>query len=172
MPSDGYLRDFAAKGMRGPAAGQQAFKIGLLREGATRMTCVEAHCAAEANGWVSVLDPANAQHAASIKYITDDSGRRYLLLRSGDALEHLEARGDVAGITVTPALRTLLERTPAGFLVFLFFPGQQCFRPHLDREVLFAHQQRDQVRIHTRPLDFNEQFNEEGDRVNELLKRG
>lgn len=141
-------------------------------EQALRMTCVEANCANERNGWVTVLDPSDPKHAKGANWIREDQGRHYIDLRSEDALEYLDAYG--AGIGVVGGnLRGIVERTPPGMLIFIFPPGQQCFRPHLDREVAFVHRDsRGGERVHTRPVDWNEHMNIEGDRVNQMRQRG
>lgn len=166
-------------------SGQQ-FAISLDRSNATRMSCSDANCQQKEHGWATVLDPENAEHVKAARWIEGDSGRRYLKLASESALEYLVNHQESLGLTITESLFTLLERTPAGMLVFLFYPGQQCFRPHLDREVAFVHrtgilvrgamhpvfQPTGGARMHVRPRDFNEHFNEEADRVNEAVKRG
>lgn len=164
-----------------PQPQRQKFKIGMLREGATRMTCVEAHCEHERTGWAVVLDPTTEKHAKAARWIEGDSGREFVKLAAESALDWLVGHGHEKGITLTPALRQLIARTPPGMLVFLFPPGQQCFRPHLDREVVFAHQRvgiaggAEHVvgaRVHTRAEDYIEHWNDESYRVNKLLRRG
>lgn len=154
-----------------PSNGQR-FRIGMIREGALRMTCVEAHCAQEREGWVTILDAADETHQGMAKLIREESGRRYHEVRSEDALEFVDAHGARIGMVNLEPLKAVLERTPPGFLVFIFPPGQACFRSHLDREVIFVHEQGAMKRVHTRPQDFNEDFNETADRVNTLLQRG
>lgn len=153
---------------------RQDFKITLLRDPAhaTRMTCREADCPNEANGWAVVIDPTDEKLASAARWIEGDSGRKYLKLRSEDALDEVVNHGGLLGLTLTAGLLTLLRNTPAGMIVFLFPPGQQCFKPHLDREVVFAHQRGERSFIHERPLDFNEDFNIEADKINRALRRG
>ena len=153
--------------------GHQDFAIRFLGgEFATHMTCQDADCEKYANGWTVILDGASAKGAEAANWIKNGSGRRFIEVRSEGALEYLTANAENLGITVSPSLRELLGRTPAGFVIFLFPPRQQCFALHEDREVVFSHHRAGQSRIHTRPLDFNEQFNIEGDKVNRARQRG
>ena len=156
-----------------PSKRSQQFKIGMLREGATRMSCVNAHCDAERNGWVTVLDPTVEKHVKAANWIKNDTGRRYIELDSADAVDWVVQNGRQQGITDDEGkLIGILQRTPPGMVVFIFPPGQQCFRPHLDREVVFVHQTPRETRVHTRPVDWNEHFNEEADRLNRVIQRG
>lgn len=150
----------------------QKFQIGMLRDGAMRMTCREAGCEQERNGWAVVLDVAQPVHRQAARTIRDDRTRRHIEVASEGARAYLEANGPALGLTVTPGLAGLLERTPPGMAVFLFPPGQPCFREHLDREVVFVHRASERVRLHQRPQDFTEHFNEEADRVNRMIQRG
>lgn len=160
----------------------QKFGIRLDAAAGTRMTCSEANCQNAEHGWAIVLDPENTEHARAAAWIKGDSGRRFIETRSELALEYLVGHGARLGITVTPALSGLLQRTPPGMVVFLFYPGQQCFKVHVDREVVFAHQRglsmagvfraTSAARIHERPEDYMEHFNEEADKVNRMVQLG
>ena len=145
------------------------FRIQLLGgELATNMTCQEADCSNYAQGWCMVLDVSQIKHAEAATWIKDKSGRLFFELRSEDAMEEankLQARGV---LTVSESFRTILLRTPPGMAVFVFPPGQSCFKEHLDREVVFRHNDY----THTRPLDFNEDFNEQADKTNTMIQRG
>lgn len=159
------------RGPRGMAG--QEFRIGLPREGALRMTCQEARCEQEANGWATVLDPRQPKHAAAAQWLREQQSRHFFELRSEEALEWLDAKGAGAGVEDRRgALRALLGRTPPGMLVFVFPPGQVCFRPHLDREVVFQHRQGAHTRVHERPEDYIEHWNEESYRVNRMMGKG
>ena len=148
----------------------QNFKIALLGgpEFATRMTCREAGCANERNGWTVVLDPEhNEQHAKMARDI-DNSGRQFTRQLSEEALIYAANHREALGIRDLMALAAALEHVPAGMFVWLFPPGQQCFEVHQDREVVFSHDER----IHTKPLDYNEDYNENAYRVNRAIERG
>lgn len=142
--------------------------------GALRMSCQDAKCEAERDGWVTILDPNDAKHASAARWIMGDQGRKYIHLRSEDALEYVANHADTLGFTAdVPKLTGILERTPPGMLVFIFEPGQPCFRPHVDRAVIFTHMTpRGDVRTHERPVDWNEHVNIEADRVHVLRQRG
>lgn len=129
----------------------QQFRIKKLRDGATRLTCREANCQQYEHGWMTILDEATDQGKAGAHYIRKESGRRFIAFQSEEATNHLGAQA----LTIGP-----------GLTVFKFYPGQTCFREHLDREVVFIHQQGERRRIH-RPVDFNEAFNEEAARAAE-----
>jgi hypothetical protein len=151
----------------------QDFKIGFLSDGATRMSCENAQCANFQNGFVVVLDPQDAKHANAATLIKQDQTRKHVALRSQDALDYLANHAERMGLTDHPeALTGVIERTPPDFLVFIFAPGTQCFAPHKDREVLFVHRTSRNVRVHTRPVDFNEDMDESADRVGRLRQRG
>lgn len=151
----------------------QHFNIRLLGgEFATPMSCKEAGCSNYANGWLTVLDPANADHAAMANWIRQKSGRRFYVFHGADALEAvLRLEGD-ALLTVTDELRAMLERVAPGLVVFLFPPGQSCFKVHEDREVVFTQTKRDRRRAFDRPREFNESFNEEAYQVARARERG
>lgn len=138
------------------------------------MSCQNAHCEAERDGWVTVLDPENAKHASALRWLRGDQGRRFLQLRSEDAAEYISNHGASQGITDDAGkLARLIARTPPGLLLLVFYPGQPCLRPHIDREVIFTHStRRGGVRVHERPLDFNESMNEQAYAVGVLEQRG
>lgn len=148
----------------------QRFRIGLLGHDYLRMTCANANCQQQARGWAIVLDPEDAKHVKAADHIKNDSGRRYVELRSEDAAEYLSLHGTALGVDMAP-LRALVKRTPPGMLLFVFPPGQQCFRVHKDREVVFVHDARDRQRVHT-PLGFNEDFNDTAYRTSRLIEQG
>lgn len=155
-----------------PSKAQQ-FRIAFDRQRALRMTCKDADCEAERKGWVMVLDvEGDAKQAEGARRIERDSGRKFVKLDPLHALDWLTANGADHGITVTPELHNLIAATPSGRVMFLFPPGQACFRQHLDREVVFVHQKGSDKRIHARPTDFNEHFNIEADKINRLIKAG
>lgn len=167
----------------------QQFQIELNKELGTPMSCQDADCANYHNGWMMVLNPAEEDHRAICEWIREASGRRYIEHASGEAIVAIEKRvaaGDL-GMTLSPMLRETLERTPPGMVVFIFPPGQQCFKGHLDREVVFAHQRgrqrgRDLAgslfvpagarRIHTRFEDFREHQNDESYKLARARERG
>lgn len=165
----------------------QQFKIKMLGgEFATNMTCEDAGCQANREGWLSVLDVNDPKHAGAANWIKEKSGRRFFEFRSEVALEELLRLEGDAILAVTDELRGILQRTPPGMVVFVFPPGQQCFRMHEDREVVFQHQRgvlvgpqgkaslqpTSEPYIHVHPRDFNEHMNEEGYKVNRALQRG
>ena len=149
----------------------QSFRVDLLKDraaGAVSMSCREAGCANFEHGWLTVLDPGNENHRTVAGWIKDYSGRRFYELRSEGALDRLEALEDRGDLRLTPELRAMLGRTAPGLLVFLFPPGQQCFQPHVDREVVFRHNRY----VHARPTDWVEDFNEQADKIATLRRRG
>ena len=152
----------------------QHFTISLDRNNALRMSCQNANCENERNGWVTVLNVAgDEKHTAAARLIEQDSGKNYLKLDPEGAIEWVAVHGTDYGITLTPRLHDLIAACPRGFLLYLFPPGQACFKRHLDREVVFAHRTpRGVVRVHARPLDFNEHHNEEAYRINLERQRG
>lgn len=151
----------------------QTFRIDLDRRNALRMSCVNANCENERNGWATVLDPENDAHAKALRWMHGDQGRRFVELRSEEAAEWVANHGAAQGITDAEGkLATLLSNTPPGLLVLLFPPGQQCFKPHLDREVVFRHATPRAVRVHERFEDYREHWDEEADRVNRMVQRG
>ena len=174
----------------------QNFRIRLLGgEFATEMTCAEAGCVAHRDGWFMPLNvEGDADDAAFATWIKAKSRRRFFEWRAPGALEEALRRQAAGDLTVMPALRTMLEGLAPGMLVFVFPPGQRCFRQHLDREVVFKHERghmRDvpsstrtargvktklirrfvaagQSRIHANGRDFNEHQNEAAYRVGVL----
>lgn len=155
----------------------QTFRIGLLSDparGAARMSCAEAGCENERNGWALVLDPDDAKHADAMRFIEGHSGRKYIKLESEEAPDWVANHGASQGITdYAGKLATIAASVPRGFALYIFPPGQQCFRIHVDREVVFAHADvRRNVRIHERFQDYREHWDEEAYRVNQMVQRG
>lgn len=147
----------------------QQFKIRLLGgDYATHMTCEEAGCEAWARGWLNVIDPQDADQAQFATDIKDSSGLRFYEFRSERALEEIVRLEGNAIPTMRPEAKEAIGRIPPGMIVFLFPPGQTCFKLHEDRTVQFLHDGRE----HVKPLDFNEDFNIEGYKVNRALQRG
>lgn len=136
---------------------RQNFRIGLLDEGATRMSCLEARCEQYERGWVTVVDESSDLGQKQAHYIRKESGRGFTECRSEEADEHLGGEG----ISIPP-----------GMTVFIFAPGQPCFQEHRDREVVFVHEKRGATRVHANPLDFNEHFNEEAYKVGREIEKG
>jgi hypothetical protein len=63
------------------------------------------------------------------------------------------------------------KKVEGGLSEFEFPPGQRCFRDHrlpMDKQEHYLHDQR----VHTRPLDWVEDFNTETDRFNRAKERG
>lgn len=121
-------------------------------------TCDEMECGNYVNGWVTVLDPDNPQHA-QLFHLVRDSGRHYQQMRSEEAAEQ----------TGKPL--------PAGLAAFVFPPGQQCFEKHtlpVGRPPLFVHKppMGRPPRLHANGENFNEHFNEETDRIQRAIERG
>lgn len=147
----------------------QEFRIRLLGgEFATQMTCQEAGCQAWRYGWWVVIDPTGETGAWQGNWIKQESKRRFYEWPAAEALEgamRLEAQ---RVLSVTPEVRAMLQGLSAGLIAFWFPPGQQCFREHLDREIVFKHDNY----THVKPLDFNEDFNEQADKVNTANQRG
>lgn len=133
------------------------------------MTCVNADCEAERLGWMMVLDPANEKHRGAALFIEQDSGRRYIRFLASEAEEQI-AHGEGWGVNLS-RIREVITRAMPSMLVYVFPPGQQCFKRHLDREVIFTHATRARLVSHS-PRGFNEHMNEEAERINELRNRG
>ena len=147
----------------------QKFRIVLLNDQAVSMSCQNARCKNYENGWAVVLDTSgDARHAEIARWIKDESGRRFFEVDAAQADAAIQRFADRGDLVYSPPLRELVSRTPAGMTLFLFPRYQQCFKPHRDREVVFRHD----GYVHERPLDFNEDFNEQADRINTMLKRG
>ena len=135
---------------------RNTFRVRLLTEGATRLTCREANCQQMEHGWMTILDETTRQGQAAAHYIRREAGRRFIAFASEEATNHLGA----AGLSIAP-----------GLTVFKFWPGQTCFRQHLDREVVFS-QQKGEARRLFQPRDFNEAFNESAQRAVETARKG
>ena len=151
------------------------------------MSCQDAHCEAQRDGWVTVLDPEDEKHARYMRWIEGDQGRHYIKLRSATAAEWVLAYGASRGVTDhSGKLAEVLSNTPPGLVVYLFPPGQQCFKPHIDREVVFRKETGISQRagmgsrfvatqegyVHANPHDFTEDMNETAYRANVLRQRG
>ena len=135
----------------------QKFNIVLDADRGTRMTCREADCQQYMNGWVTPLDESQAEHAKIAQWIRTTSRRAFKECHSEEAPDYLGAQG---------------INIPAGLTVFIFEPGQTCFRRHTDREVIFSHRSVMGTRVHTRFEDFAEHMNEESFRLQEVIKHG
>lgn len=146
------------------------YRIKLLGgEYATNMTCREANCEAYRKGWLCVLDVSGETGAWQATWIREKSGRRFYQWAGPDALEEaLRIQATTGDIKVTDELRAALTGLAPQLVVFAFPAGQQCFRMHEDREVVFQHNSY----VHSNGRDFNEDFNETGDAVNRMLQRG
>lgn len=152
----------------------QKFAITLSTYDALLMSCQNAKCQAMERGWAEVLDPVlSEEHRQRALFIENDFGRKYVKVESAGAKEWFDTHAERMGILVSEKLRALLDEMPPGMLVYYFFPGQSCGRFHLDREVVFRHRNANgDVRVHTRPQDYMEHFNEEAERAAVLLQRG
>lgn len=149
------------------------FNIGLHGgEFGTEMSCQNANCVAYREGWVSVLDTTNDQMAGAANWIKRFSGRKFYEWDGAHALEEAMREQALGRLTVTPELQAMLTGLAAEMVVFYFFPGQQCFREHLDREVKFHHVQPGHIYEHVNGRDFNEDANETADRLHILRQRG
>ena len=119
------------------------------------------------------LDPEhNEDHQRAARDI-DNSGRRFIRLAIEEAMPYFEKHQDDLKIVNLEDMRAKMMRVPTGHWVWVFPPGQQCFKIHQDREVQFLH--RDQVSARTRlhePLGFNEHENEELYKVYRARERG
>lgn len=147
----------------------QQFRIRLDAADALRMSCADANCANWRNGFVIVLDPTDEKHRQWGRFI-EGSGRTYARFVASDGAAYLEANGANLGVDLVH-LRAVVGRALPHMLVYAFSPGQTCFKNHKDREVEFLHATRERVQTHS-PLGFNEHWNEEGDRINQAVKRG
>jgi hypothetical protein len=117
------------------------------------VSCEEARCPAQANGWRSLIDERTAFGRQQSHYIRKMSGRRFA--------EELQSTGLTA---------------------FIFEPGQRCFGGHkapIERDPLCIVQggdwrgnPRGEVRRHARPADWVEDFSEHQDRIGAALGRG
>jgi len=124
----------------------QQFKIALLDDGATKMTCREAQCGQYERGWITVVDERTARGARQAHYIRAEAGRKFIEFPSEEAGEHLGGEMAMA--------------IGCGLTVFKFYAGQPCFAAHADREVMFVHQEGERRRM-LMPREFNARFNEE-----------
>jgi hypothetical protein len=137
--------------------------------GAVRMSCGDVRCAAQRDGWLTTLDPEDGKHVAMMRWIEGDSGRKFFKLHSEDAAEWVARYGATKGITDhAGTLAGILQRTPPGLVSYLFPPGQQCFRPHIDREVTFSHVTPRSNYVHATPKDWEEDMEETADAVGVL----
>lgn len=150
--------------------GVQRFNIRMDPRDALRMTCVNANCEAERDGWMMAFDTDNAKHRGAIDYIENDSGRVFVSFRARDAAGEIDRRGSEWGVDLL-RLRELISRALPDFLIYVFPPHQQCFKRHLDREVHFTAATRERLVKHS-PLGFNEAHNEAAYRITELRRRG
>ena len=137
----------------------QRFRVAMIREGATPMTCIEAKCEQHEKGWMTVIDETSDLGQRQSQYIRAESGRRFVSFRSENPPSQYAAL--IAGTQMA-----------AGLTVFIFYAGQRCFRDHADREVLFVHDKGDRRRVHANPRDFTEHFNEEAERAVTAARRG
>lgn len=119
---------------------------------ATIMKCLEAHCPDYENGWATIVDESSDLGKQQAHYIRRESGRGFKEYSSENAAVEF------------PQFSSL----PPGLSVFIFAPGQKCFRVHADREVQFLHDGYE----HVRPREFNESFNEQAFKVVEARKHG
>lgn len=116
-------------------------------------TCEEVGCAHGENGWKTVIDETSALGQMQAHYIRRQSGRKFV-----------EERGE------------------DGMTVFTFASGQPCFKQHktkIDRQELFLVRGGDargnplgQVRRHTRPEDWIEDFQINQDNLMSAIERG
>lgn len=136
-----------------------SFDVLRLNEG-TLMTCKEAGCEDFEHGWVGVYDERSDLGARQAHYIRRESGRHFRELRSEEVPELL------------PELLQLLPALAPGLTVFMFAPGQRCFRQHLDREVKFFKRTALGAREHDLPRDWQEDFNETAYQAQRLVERG
>jgi hypothetical protein len=139
--------------------GLKKYRIRLDAERALRMTCQNADCANERNGWVMVLDLADEKHAGAAKFIRMDSGKRYATFLVRDAEDEIERHGGGWGVDLAH-LRHVVGNALPEMVAYVFFPGQSCFKRHLDREVVFTRESREGAVTHSKPLDWNEDHNE------------
>ena len=109
-------------------------------------TCREVDCLHYIGGWKTTLDETNPDMADGADWIRHRSGLAF------------EERHDVEGLTV-----------------FVFPPGQRCFREHKQpsgKPGKLTKRTTDGVYAFTRPKDFNESMNEEVYAAERLLERG
>lgn len=139
--------------------GLKRYRIRMDADHALRMTCQNANCDNERNGWVTVLDLGNEKHAGAAKLIEMDSGKRFAKFYARDAEDEIERHGGSWGVDLAH-LRFVVGNALPSMAVYVFFPGQACFKRHLDREVVFTRESREGAFTHSKPLEFNEDHNE------------
>lgn len=154
---------FVGGGPGGSCARCHQFRSDAHKNESQRMTCRNAGCDAERNGWVSVLDPTDEKHRGAATFIEMEAGREYDRFLVSEAEGCIDRRGSEWGVDLVH-LRLVLANALPHFIVYVFPPGQQCFKVHADREVVFARASREQEYLHDRPLDFNEDMNESAHR--------
>lgn len=113
-------------------------------------TCEEYGCKHYLMGWRTVLNISDPKMRDAADWIRHRSGLSFAEKREGEML-----------------------------IAFKFPPGQRCFAsrtvPHrvpLDRQEIYRHEQRGVVRLHERPQDWQEHWNEEADKFNRARQRG
>jgi hypothetical protein len=124
-----------------------------------RMSCQNANCASERNGWVMVLDLTDKKHADAAKAIETESGKRFAKFLVRDAEDEIERHGGGWGVDLAH-LRQVVGNALPEMVAYVFFPGQACLKGHLDREVVFTRESREGAVTHSKPLDWNEDVNE------------
>lgn len=136
-----------------PVSAYKTYAISAPVQTHTRpATCAESDCVAWRNGWVTTVDVSTELGARQAKYITSASGRKY----------------------------TMTEES--GFARFEFLAGQKCFWEHrvpLDREPLLIVRDGDwrgnptgRRRLHAKPADWVEDFQEHQGNLDNQLRRG
>lgn len=153
-----------------PAAPPDAFNTYTVRtpiQYLRDVDCRTARCPDYEHGWRTHLDVEHSPKAAELaEWIRHQSGRRY---REGWTTT--DADGTVNFIEGA--------RPPGETAVFVFPPGQECFRPHtvndgpIDLLVSRGDWRRSEpIRRHTRPADWVEDCAEAVDRFNQQRKKG
>lgn len=112
-------------------------------------SCAEVDCGAWLHGWRTVVDEATDLGASQAYYIRHDSGRGFTEVRQ-----------------------------PDGLTAFTFEAGQRCFSPHRiqARPEFFVVRHGDWRRstidrVHTRPVDWVEDFALHQDKIATVVKR-
>ena len=111
-----------------------------------KATCRDVDCPHYLMGWKTMLDETDERMK---------DGADWIRFRSGLAFTESH---DVEGLTV-----------------FVFPPGQRCFREHMEptgKPGKLSKRTTDGVYQFTRPQDFNESMNEEADQARRVLERG
>lgn len=120
----------------------------------TKVGCAEFRCSAYAEGWTTTIDESTEQGKAQAYYIRNNSGRKY----------H--------------------EHRRANMTKFSFEAGQECFRRaehkvRIDRPELYVVRDGDwrgnptgNIRKHTNPADWIDDFNNNQDKLITLHERG